>query len=84
VEGGDAEVGQLGGAVPGTITLPGVTSRCTMPARWAASSALATCAPISATRSGGSGPSARTSSARVGARTSSITMKVLPWSWTTS
>jgi len=73
-------------AVPasGTITLPGVTSRWTMPARWAAASVLATCAPISATRSAGSGPSAWTSSASVGARTSSITMKVPPRSWRTS
>jgi hypothetical protein len=66
------------------MTLPGLTSRCTIPATWAASSALATWAPISATRSTGSGPPSRTRSARVGALTSSITMKVTPWSWTTS
>ena len=45
-------------AVPrsGTMTLPGLTSRWTIPAAWAASSALAIWAPISATRSTGSGP----------------------------
>ena len=68
----------------GTITLPGLTSRWTIPAWWAASSALAIWAPISATRSTGSGPSARTRSASVGALTSSITMNVPPRSWTTS
>ena len=70
--------------LPGTMTLPGLTSRWTIPAWWAASSALATWAPISATRPTGNGPSDRTRSARVGALISSITMKVPPWSLTTS
>ena len=68
----------------GTMTLPGLTSRWTIPAAWAASSALAIWAPIPATRSTGSGPPARTRSASVGASTSSMTMKVPPRSWTTS
>lgn len=47
-----------------TITFAGLMSRCTMPARCAVARARQTCAASTATRSGGSGPSA-TDSRRV-------------------
>ncbi len=68
----------------GTMTLPGLTSRCTMPTWWAARSASSSCRPMAATSAAGSGPRSRTTSARVGASTSSITMKVRSSSRTTS
>ena len=37
-------------------TLPGLTSRCTIPAAWALASAPSSIIPVSATRRGGSGP----------------------------
>ncbi len=44
--------------LPAIRTLCGLTSRCTSPASWAASSAAATCATIATASSGGSGPTA--------------------------
>jgi len=63
----------LAGPTSGTITLPGLTSRWTMPASWAMSSAASSSTPIAAARAGDSGPVARTTSSRVGADTSSMT-----------
>ena len=48
------------------MTLPGLTSRWTMPAAWPASRASSSSVPMAATSAGGSGPERSTSSARVG------------------
>jgi hypothetical protein len=61
------------GPALGTMMLPGLTSRWTMPARWATSSAPRTSSPMAAARRGSNGPSERTRSVSVGASTSSIT-----------
>ena len=57
------------------MMLPGFTSRCTTPLRWANPSAAATSAVISADRRGCSGPSVRMISDRLRPSTYSITMK---------
>ena len=57
-----------------TSTLLGLTSRWTMPASWAASSAARTSSPSSAARCGDSGPSRSTISCSDGASTNSMTM----------
>ena len=61
-----------------TRTLPGFTSRWTTPLRWANPRAAATSAPMSAARSGCSGPSERRIDDRVRPSTYSMTMKYVP------
>ena len=53
-------------------TLPGLTSRCTSPARWATSRPRATAEPIRATSSGGSAPTRRMRASRSSPSSSSI------------
>lgn len=65
-------------------TLPGLTSRCMIPAAWAWRSASSTRTPISAVWTTGSGPLCRTACSRDQARTSSITIQGRPSSSTTS
>ena len=57
-----------------SITLPGLMSRCTIPARWLYSSARSTPSVISSARSGSSRRSSRSRSRRVRPSTYSITM----------
>ena len=61
-------------------TLPGLMSRCTTPARWAAARALAMSAAIPAAATGSIGPWAMTSR-RVWPSTYSITMNDVSCSW---
>ena len=56
------------------ITFPGLMSRCTMPLRWLKSSAPQMSAARLIARSGGSGPSRRSTSRRVSPSTYSMTM----------
>ncbi len=68
---------------PSTITLPGLMSRCTTPARCAACSPSSSPRASRAARAGGGGPSARSSSSSERPRSSSITTHgVPPWSKT--
>src|SRR6266511_753995 len=60
-----------------SITLPGLTSRCTRPAAWAAPRPAATSAQTGSARGHGSGP-VRSSSARLGPSISSMTMYGTP------
>ena len=64
--------------VGATRMLPGFTSRCTTPLRWAKPSAPPTSNAMSVARCAGSGPSAFTRSARVRPFTYSMTMKYVP------
>ena len=67
-------------------TLPGLTSRCTIPAAWALASAPSSIIPVSAARRGGSGPSSASTRSSERAVTSSITIHGVPsasiTSWT--
>jgi hypothetical protein len=63
---------------PSTMTLPGFTSRCTTPWRWAKAKAEATSAPMAAARSARSGPSARMMLVSVAPSTYSMTMNDVP------
>ena len=67
-----------------TSTLLGLTSRCTIPASWAASRAASRSRPIVTTAPGDSGPSVSRISCRLRAETCSITSQGLPPSSTTS
>jgi hypothetical protein len=60
------------------MTLPGLMSRCTMPARWATSSAPQTSAAISSARWGSSRPSSSSRSRSVRPSTYSMTMNGAP------
>ena len=63
------------GAVPSgpSSTLPGFTSRCTMPLACACARAAATCSPMRAASRTGNGPRSRTTCRRLGPSTYSIT-----------
>ncbi len=65
-------------------TLPGLMSRCTMPAACAAASAAATCEPIQATSPCGISPRSTITSARLREGRYSITRQGAPSSSTTS
>ena len=56
-------------------TLPGFTSRCTTPWRWAKAKASATAAPIPAARRGSKGPSVRITDDSAWPSTYCMTMK---------
>ncbi|PRX44525.1 hypothetical protein B0I33_11133 [Prauserella shujinwangii] len=73
-------------ATPSSVIrmLPGLMSRCTIPAACAAASAPATCAPMFATTSGASGPCSASRSARLRAGRYSMTSTGKPWSVNTS
>ncbi len=65
-------------------TLPGFTSRCTMPAACAAASAIATLPPILAASAGDSGPVSSSTAARLSEGRYSITIQGSSSSTTTS
>jgi hypothetical protein len=70
---GDAEVEDLDLSGGGRNTLPGLTSRWTIPAAWAASRASATAATTRAASAGGIGPARSTRAARLSPSSSSMT-----------
>jgi hypothetical protein len=69
---------------PHRCTLPGVTSRCTIPARWVAWSTSTRRSPTLVTWRTGSGPAAFSACCRVRPGSGSITIHGQPFSWTMS